>query len=775
MHKAKTPKLLLSVLAVFSLIFGGVVGLSAPANAANLQGCISSNYNPNNCVQALSSSVALTVTDINVNTSTAVSTADLSPQVTCPTGTKSFMLYPKGSYVQGTNLTTVAGLSFSATTAQFTGTSQSTAFATTQYDILGQCSDTTQLYKATIAITVVSTSAPAISPLIQTVTGTNGTAITATASFSVVRFSGVPTFTVSPALPAGLSINSSTGVVSGTATVSITETVFRVTATYTTETAEANINITINDAAQGGGAGGGAAAPEPSRKVTICHRTHSVTNPYVRITVDYNSVNKKSGHQIHDEIFAGEHVFKAGIYKRAKDKDWGDIIPADPSGLSRWKPLNWTSLGADIYNGKVDGCPAFDAVKYYNALREAGVPEKKIKQEISDLETEQAEAEPTAKKSNVSEIKYTGSNKNIAEEDNDKVTLCHRTNSITNPYVRITVSASSVYKKAGHYGHDEIYDGHHVFDSSVAYPNNKKDWGDIIPADSTGKNRWAALNMTALGKQIYDGTVPGCAEKDLQTLYNQLREEGKSKKEILAELEKEKNADVDPKDIDELTYTGSDPKTEKSEPKGPVAPANVKIPNQSLSGIVWLDVNKDGLKDPDEPFIKGINIKVTNSTTGEVLNASLTTDENGFYLVEGIPAGSWKVTTEIPSDLIVTYDSYENPEGEIVEGVTPSSAGFTWVGLVGTDEKVTMAKLGSILRQNPNAIPLSQVPSTLLAFVKNVKAAKASGAKVPNFVEASAGSSKTLAYTGTNDLTLLFFGVLLMLSGLAVRLARTKQ
>jgi hypothetical protein len=358
-----------------------------------------------------------------------------------------------------------------------------------------------------------------------------------------------------------------------------------------------------------------------------------------------------------------------------------------------------------------------------------------------------------------------------------------------------------VYKNAGHYGHDEIYDGHHVFDSSVNYPNNKKDWGDIIPADPTGKNRWAALNMTALGKQIYDGTVEGCAEKSLQTLYNELREEGKSKKEILQELEKTKNTDVDPKDLDELEYTGSDPKTEKSEPKEPADPNDpttnpeaVKIPDQSLSGIVWLDINKDGLKDPDEPLMKNIKLYVVQVTsipapiTPASINSSVRraavpvtdapvkaaavvsvlTDANGFYLFPSLGAGDWQVTTTVPQDLYVTYDSHESSDGQIITTVPVASHAFTWVGLVGETEKVTLAKITEILKENPNALPLAEVPPALKPLVKQARAIIASG-KTPVY------TANGLAYTGSNDLAILFFGVLLMLSGLLLRLARTKR
>jgi hypothetical protein len=60
--------------------------------------------------------------------------------------------------------------------------------------------------------------------------------------------------------------------------------------------------------------GAGAAA---EHKITICHATDSVTNPYVSITVDYHSTIK-AGHGAHDGP-----VYTEGIEGR-----WGDIIPA---------------------------------------------------------------------------------------------------------------------------------------------------------------------------------------------------------------------------------------------------------------------------------------------------------------------------------------------------------------------------------------------------------------------------------------------------------------
>lgn len=850
MHRAKTsslPKFLTTLLAIFALVLGGSLINLAPASAAVTQGCISSGFQPQNCLsQRTAVSDIVSVVNTAASTSATVSGACSAPTFTLTTAND-----------PATTLTTVAGLSFTsnAGTATLGGTTQGTAFATTNYVILATCANSdkeaftfsvtvsaaatplilpsTQLIDATtntaitnsvaftasnfggtplvysvapalpnglslntstgvisgtptaaqaqanytvtatynaqtatalVRITVTNPPAPSVSPGSQTLTGTTGTALSNSTTLTAANFSGTVAYTVSPALPAGLSLNSSTGVISGTPTGNQAATSYTITATYNAETATTNVTITINAVA--------VSAPEPpSRKVTICHRTHSETNPYVRITVDYNSVNKKSGHQGHDEIFAGQHVFTAGIYKRAKDKLWGDIIPADPSGLNRWQPLNWTTLGAQIYSGAVAGCPGYDPVAYYNAQREAGVPEKKLKAEMAEIEAELKEGNPGTSRVDPTTLKYSGKDPVVAEKDNDKVTICHRTNSVTNPYVRITVSTSSITNPAGHYEHDEIYGGHHVFDSTVSYPNNKKDWGDIIPADPTGKNRWQPLNWTALGQSIYNGTTAGCGEQTAQEVYNKLRESGLPKKQVIQELEKQKDVDKDPKEIDELTYKGNDPEVEKKEPKEPALPANVTTPEQSLSGIIWLDRNKDGMKDPDEPYLP--NVELTILQSDEKLVATVKTDANGFFQATSLTPGDYKVVTKIPTDLEVTYDSEGLHQGEMNVNLPSGGKTFTYAGLVGTSEIADKKILETVLLENPKALPLEEIPTWLKTKVQALLGAEKFTGK-PSASKPTTGKAE-LAATGSNDLAWLIFGLLLMGAGAFTALFRRKR
>lgn len=781
MLRSKISKLVASV-AGSVLLLGSLTAIAPAASAAVTQGCISSGFQPQNC-QSQKTPIAdiyEAINTQNVATSPSIPNTCLSPTHTL----NEVITSGNGSMTGVTG--PIAGLVWDSTTATLSGTTQGTAFATKNYIILTTCQGGAQ-YAFSFSVTVTATATPGILPLSQSISGTENTAITATTTMVTRNFTQSPvTFTVvrtsdSGALPAGLQIDPTTGVISGTPTATATSASYTITATAGTggsvQTATATVTIEVSAAVQQQQQQNNTPAPEPDRKVTICHRTHATTNPYVRITVDYNSVNKKSGHQGHDEIFADAHVYDSTINYRPKDKKWGDIIPPDPTGLNRWKALNWTTLGQAIYNGTAKGCPDYDAKAYYNALREAGIPEKKIKAEMAELENEQAEARPSIQKTNTKELKYSGNDPKKLEEDNDKVTICHRTNSVTNPYRRITVSTSSVTNKAGHPSHDEIYLTHHVFDSSVNYPANKKDWGDIIPADPTGKNRWQPLNWTALGEAIYNGTVAGCAEKTTQEIYNELRESGLSKKQIKKDLEEQGNLDDDPKDVDDIKYTGEDPDVKKNEPSEPTPPAGKNAPDQSLSGMVWLDLNKDGLKDPNEPYLPKAKVKIYRVTGGAVDPASellIETDIDGYFEKSSLEPGDYQVVVEIPTEYQVTYDSQGRHEGNVLTTLLPAGKAFTWVGLVGTTEAASDKLLEEVLRLNPASVPIAEQPQWFLAKVaREVKAVADAKLKAQAKAAAAAKAKQAkLAETGSSEPLWIAFGLLVAGAGLLIRRIR---
>ena len=92
-----------------------------------------------------------------------------------------------------------------------------------------------------------------------------------------------------------------------------------------------------------------ASASTPQDKVTICHATSSVENPYGQTMVHENSIVMSNGHP-HGH---GEH--SGPIYPQP---EWGDIIPPfeyanNHGGTSIYPGLDWNSGGQAIWNG---GC-----------------------------------------------------------------------------------------------------------------------------------------------------------------------------------------------------------------------------------------------------------------------------------------------------------------------------------------------------------------------------------------------------------------------------------
>ena len=90
-----------------------------------------------------------------------------------------------------------------------------------------------------------------------------------------------------------------------------------------------------------------ATQPDPDHLVTICHRTHSATNPYVVITVDEAAVDGEGNHDDHQSHNEGPVPDPASYENFASIKAdggwWGDVIPpfyanGDPG---TWPALNY--------------------------------------------------------------------------------------------------------------------------------------------------------------------------------------------------------------------------------------------------------------------------------------------------------------------------------------------------------------------------------------------------------------------------------------------------
>ena len=124
-----------------------------------------------------------------------------------------------------------------------------------------------------------------------------------------------------------------------------------------------------------------------SGKVTICHRTHSRTNPYRRITVSQNAVQnaRHGGHGLPIGS-ANPAVYDSTFLYAPTNKYWGDIIPGgDAEGLTyngtTQIALNWTAAGKADFTSY---CAAMTPTNFYDAEIAAGQVEADILADLND-------------------------------------------------------------------------------------------------------------------------------------------------------------------------------------------------------------------------------------------------------------------------------------------------------------------------------------------------------------------------------------------------------
>jgi outer membrane protein OmpA-like peptidoglycan-associated protein len=184
-----------------------------------------------NSIITLEVLAALAAPDISYNPATIAGKVDTSITALTPTNSG-------GAATSWTISPALpAGLSINATTGAISGTpttiSASSSYTVTATNVAGT---------STASVTIAVLAKPAIAYSPSTIDGLQGTAIT---SITPTNSGGAGTFTISPALPAGLSINASTGVISGTPTAGSASANYTVTATNVAGTSTATVTIAV--------------------------------------------------------------------------------------------------------------------------------------------------------------------------------------------------------------------------------------------------------------------------------------------------------------------------------------------------------------------------------------------------------------------------------------------------------------------------------------------------------------------------------------------------
>lgn len=372
-----------------------------------------------------------------------------------------------------------------------------------------------------------------------------------------------------------------------------------------------------------------------------------------------------------------------------------------------------------------------------------------------------------------------------ANRNSEKVTICHRTSAVTNPYRMITVSVNSVVGNNGHHnnvhnhetnGADPVTTGPGVFNpagqpNGVYAPNAKK-WEDIIPAffynvtqgQTVTRTYFPGRNWTTDGRAIYyglgdkaglcndsgarefaldeyntwltdypllnNGAQPndGQINSQKRAIINDLKDQGNIKDGNLSSLDT---------NFDELPAEPKKPKGPNRPPAydaliqsivtqnsnvDPVANPTTATLKQALAGVVWKDMNNNGIQDAGEDVFGNLPIQIIDPATNLPLTleqislmsqmstsvprsqplfsfaglakdrtvfstasnvATLTTDANGYFQIPSLPEGDWQVNVITPDGWSYTYDSAGSSDGQMPGTYVPAGgAGFAWAGLV---------------------------------------------------------------------------------------------
>jgi protocatechuate 3,4-dioxygenase beta subunit len=100
--------------------------------------------------------------------------------------------------------------------------------------------------------------------------------------------------------------------------------------------------------------------------------------------------------------------------------------------------------------------------------------------------------------------------------------------------------------------------------------------------------------------------------------------------------------------------TNASPVNDLTQDFGYTAPGQTPITGL-IGDRVWLDIDSDGVQDPDEPGLEGIRVELYDGSNN--LIGVTTTDENGNYYFGGLPAGTYTVVVTPPAGMGQTYDA----------------------------------------------------------------------------------------------------------------------
>lgn len=367
-----------------------------------------------------------------------------------------------------------------------------------------------------------------------------------------------------------------------------------------------------------------------SAKITICHRTHAVNNPYRRITVAQSSITKNNGHG--DAGARNTHNKAADVnptrivwdptysYPDAPNKVWDDIIPdASAGGGSAGIAKNFTGRGLAIYNGTVDAggynhkntCKKMTAKQFYDSEVAEGQDPAKVLEDLDEQDTnEDKKLKELCGGSFVGCDPNTWNNKvNVETKDPSGVTkTAARLNGV------VTCGSDSLTSPTKYYFEWST-------DSALAGANQTT----VTAVASNGQTVNVDITGLTTGTYYYRTVCVTDYEKDTEGVL-----EG-----VIKSFSITPNSPDTTAPSTDTTVPSSGPNTAP-----PADPSKGKI-----SGIVWLEIKKDAVRQTKEPALSGLTVRLKSNG---VVVSTATTGANGGFVFDNLVPGTYVVEVVDP-------------------------------------------------------------------------------------------------------------------------------
>jgi hypothetical protein len=438
-----------------------------------------------------------------------------------------------------------------------------------------------------------------------------------------------------------------------------------------------------------------------SAKVTICHRTHSTTNPYRRITVSQSSITRNHGHGDHEAASGSPAVFDPTYAYPSNGKSWGDIVPGGDSAGAPFNganniALNWTTAGKATFGSAA--CGRLTAMEFFEVEVAAGVPIPDI---LADLNSQGANEDVALLAALGGQ--FTTENLESWETAVSVVTNDATAVTIDSATIHGTLTVGSTSTVPGfEWGTSPTLAGAAVV---AAAPTPVTGSAQAVAAGLTGLSPattyfYRATGTTNIGTdaegvllgEILSFATPGTEPEstdpevtDPETTDPEVTDPEVTDPEVTdpevtdpevtdPEVTDPEVTDPEVTDPETTDPETTDPETTDPDVAGPPAPPSTESTGVgAVRGVVWFDRNGNGAIDPREWLLPGVSVRLT-SVVGAVsaaapsaaarpdVDQSTTTAADGSYSFTNLPVGAYAVTA---SAVIDGFDRTSDTDGAL--------------------------------------------------------------------------------------------------------------